>query len=163
MKPTKLIMMAIAVITIVSCKKDKGDDPATTSGDTVTADSIILAYKTNFPSLWYSSNHLLTSSKLMQDTTSHDTVWTPKNFTITRNNADHNKVKHLLYTIPSQILNENGTHYGVEAGLDCPFTVLTAYINGQTYRWEFEDCTDSIPAHALQYTMDVSAAVQYLD
>lgn len=163
MKPVKFfIFMAIAIATITSCKKNNDDDPGGTNGNTVTADSIILSHRGGFPATLNSSNFLLASAMLMQDTITHDTVRTPHNFTVTLSNADHNKVKHLLSNIPNSILQENHKHYGTKYTVDCSFTILTAYINGQTYQWEFEDCTDSMPAHARQYGTEVSQAIQYL-
>lgn len=160
MKPYLLTsIIALSIITSLSCKKKDTN----TSSTYVTAESITIAALPGFaPANTPTKFFLINKTGVYQDTTNTDPQTVNFKFDYQLSSTKHNQVKTLLSQIPASILQENGQYYNDSLTADCGINVVTAVINGATYKWSMEECTEGLATHVKPFASSVGAAVTTL-
>ncbi|MCB0699554.1 MAG: hypothetical protein KDC11_06870 [Chitinophagaceae bacterium] len=156
MKPYFLLSILSLTLITVSCKKNKGDNNTITTGN-VTADSMILYTNGGFTPQPVWKFYKINGQGAWEDTTSLPSVSNPNNFNVQMSATKYGQVKFILNEVPAQLLNENNSQYvnGVNLA-DCPMRKVTVYINGNTYVWYMEECTDGMPSYVKPFADKVN-------
>ncbi len=155
-----LILSFIAVLCVAaSCKRK--DNQVTFA----TAESITIARHPGFAptgTLLYFFH--IDQSGAYQDTAADKPGSNPSslNYDYQLSADKYNQVKSILTEVPSTILEQNGAQYRDPNIADCSFSKVTAVINGTTYNWTFEECTDAMPEEVKAFAEKVKHTVNTL-
>lgn len=150
------ILITILSVSLFSCKKESSDSQY------VSVDSMRLVHNVGFAPSADPSYFMITGTEVKEDTSSPVGTESPSKFDKTLSSAKHAQVKDLLDEIPQRLFNETGSQYRTPNSADCGGTKVTAYKDGQSYEWYFEDCTMGMEDYVRPMGDMVFNAVQTL-
>ncbi|MEZ5016176.1 MAG: hypothetical protein R2800_03935 [Flavipsychrobacter sp.] len=153
---TLFTVIAIAAVT-TSCKK-----PTDGITNRNTSEMIIGTHPGFAPAATPSHYYLINNTGAYEDTTNTKPNVQQYKFDYKLSQAKYDQVKSLLNQIPEALLKENGKSYRSPNTADCSGNMVTTVIDGTTYTWSMEDCTEGMPDYVKPFADNVSAAVNIL-
>lgn len=157
MKPYILLTFITITTLTFSCKK-----PTNGINNTYTNEMIIGMHPGFAPAGSPSYYYLINSTGVYQDTTNTKLTVQQYKFDYKLSDAKYNQVKSILKQIPDALLKENGQHYRSPYAADCGTNSVTTTINGATYTWTIEECTDSMPTYVKPFADNLNAVTNIL-